>query len=647
MLLHISKWFLKIALFAPLIITPLFIANTFTFPGNGFFPFISMKAIYFRSVVEIALFFFIAHLLFSTTRKVQWAAVLRRLKKPIALAVMAFAFILLLSGLLGENPAQSIWSNFERGEGVFQIIHYCVFFLLIYLLYTDKKDIQRLIRVNLIVSFLICLYAMAQLINPETFIRVIGSSERVSGTLGNPSYLAAYLLINFAFIAYTYLQSSSRKTRGWLIALATFQLFTFINTGTRAAYIALAVGLLIIYCTHILISKNPKTKSRLTVILIGALALGAMSFSVYQAIPRLQNVLVLNRLFDIKGAASGFAPRIWTWGSALQGISERPMLGWGAENFPYSFDKHYNPNHYGIESFFDRTHNALLEYLITGGIALLLAYLAMWYFYYRALRGREKNTWYSILIAMPVMILVQGFFLFDVLPIYLMTFLFLALTLNMQAEPENTSLSEDGYGIGHAELLTGTGLLALLIFSLITTGVIPWKKNQLITHAYSMPGNDPQASFNAFQDAIMYPSLVGQEEAISGLMKFSIDLLDAATQQQATIPTEIVRGIVDTNNQWFDSYKEHFTGARNYYLNGGLNLRAGLSFGLSDYTARGKQLYDEVLAYAPKRIEFIQLLMEVARATNDVEEFERLFSIAKELRPDYPWQALTAAPVTN
>ncbi|MDO8602015.1 MAG: O-antigen ligase family protein [bacterium] len=640
--MRISKWCLKIALFAPLIVAPLFVGETFSFPANSFFPFISLKAIYFRIVVEGSLFFFILHLIFSTTRRVQLAVVMQKLKKPISLAVIGFALVLLVTGLLGENPAQSFWSNFERGEGVFQIIHYCIFFLLVYILFWNKEEIYRLIKLNLIVGFLMSLYALTQLFEVQNLIHTIGGGGRISGTLGNPSYLAAYLLFNFALLTYLYLQSQSWKTRGWLIALAAFEFFVFINTGTRAAYLAFAFGMIIIYVINMVITKNPKTRSRLIIILAFLMALGVVSISAYRASPRLQNILIFNRLFDFTGAAEGFSPRIWTWGSALQGISERPILGWGIENFAYPFDRYYNPNHYGIESFFDRTHNVFLEYLIGGGIVLLLAYLAIWYFYYRALRGCAKNFQYSIFVTMPIVYFIQGFFLFDVLSIYLITFLFLALALNIQESPGNTELSEDGYEAGHTGLLTATGLLALFVYLIIATSVIPWKKNQLIVKAYGTPREQPIDAFNAFQNAILYPSPVGQEEAISGLTKSSIDFMDMAARQQTPVPAEIVRGVVDSNNSWFDTYKDTLPGLRDWYLNGGLNLRAGLSFDLPEYTARGKQIYADALAYAPKRIEFIQLLLEVARARGDKNEFLTLLARAKALRPDIAWENPTA-----
>lgn len=648
MFLRLSKRFFKLALFAPLVMAPLLTGETFAFPASSFFPFIALKAISFRVVVECSAFSLIVHLLLSSSRRTQLTALGRRLKQPLALAVITFGIILLFTGLIGQNPSQSFWSNFERGEGVFQILHYCLFFLLAFVLFTHKDEIRRLLKLNVIVSILVSLYALTQLLGVQTFFKTVGSSIRVSGTLGNPSYLAAYLLINFAFIAYLYLTASTKKARLWLLGVSLFELIIFINTGTRSAYLGLAIGLMIIYGVTLFTTPDAKLKTRLLLIIIGLTAFGVAGIGAYTTIPQFHNSFLLGRLLDIKGAADGFQPRIWTWGSALHGVAERPIFGWGAENFPYAFDKYYNPHHYGIESFFDRTHNIFLEYLISGGIILLIAYLAIWYCYYRSIRTKEKNLWYAILIATPVMYLVQGFFLFDVLPIYLAVFLFIAVAANLSNTQIKDELSDEGYELGHGELLAATGLFALLTYVIVAGSVIPWKKNLLLTNAYSMPANNPQATFNAFQSAIAYNSPVGQEEAISGLNKFSIDFFDSAVQQKANLPPEVIHGIVDTNNGLFDENKTTtLSTLRDWYLNGGLNLRVGLSYGIPEYLTRGKEIYAEALAYAPTRIEFIQMLLETARATGDIETFKTLLARAKELRPDITWNETlpTSTPI--
>lgn len=644
MFLLLAKRLVRLSLFAPLMLAPFFIKGSFVFPGSFFFPFISLKVFFFRFMVDAALFSLIIHFLLSGTRKVQFMALIKRLKHPLAIAVIAFGVIFFITALLGENPGPSIWSNFERGEGAFQMLHYCLFFLLVFVLFTEKEEIRRLMKLNVVVSVLISLYAVTQLPIFNGAFGTIGTSVRISGTLGNPSYLAAYLLINFALIAHLFLTTKEKKSRGWLLGIAIFELLILLGTGTRAAYIALAVGALAIYLTTLIFTKDSKLRLRLLLVaIIGTVGLTGLVVA-YQTVPALNNSYLLGRLLDVKSAVGSFDPRVWTWQSAIEGIKERPLLGWGAENFPYSFDKHYNPRHFGIESFFDRTHNIILEYLISGGALLLIAYLSIWFFFYRGLRGREKNIWLSILVATPIMYLVQGLFLFDVLPIYLMLFLFLATTTNLALPQQNTAIADDGYDLSHKEMLSSMIVLAGFLYLVIVTVVFPMKKNLLISKAYATPMNGLSEAFNAYQNAVIYPSVVGQEESISALTKFSVDFLETAVAQKVEVPREIVQGIVETNNSWFDQYRHTFAGARQTYLNGGLNLRAGLSFGFPEYTARGIQLYEDVLADAPTRIEFIKVLIDVALATGNSQQAENLLARGKELRPDLVWQI--GAPAT-
>jgi hypothetical protein len=61
---------------------------------------------------------------------------------------------------------------------------------------------------------------------------------------------------------------------------------------------------------------------------------------------------------------------------ALKGIAERPVLGWGQENFNYVFNKYYNPQMFGQEEWFDRTHNVVLDWLIAGERRLRASKLA-------------------------------------------------------------------------------------------------------------------------------------------------------------------------------------------------------------------------------------------------------------------------------
>ncbi|MCE9541107.1 tetratricopeptide repeat protein, partial [Candidatus Kaiserbacteria bacterium] len=65
------------------------------------------------------------------------------------------------------------------------------------------------------------------------------------------------------------------------------------------------------------------------------------------------------------------------WSIAWQGVKERPVLGWGQENYALVFDKYYDPRMYAQEPWFDRVHNIVFDWLVAGGFLGLLTYLSI------------------------------------------------------------------------------------------------------------------------------------------------------------------------------------------------------------------------------------------------------------------------------
>ena len=63
------------------------------------------------------------------------------------------------------------------------------------------------------------------------------------------------------------------------------------------------------------------------------------------------------------------------WNISWQGVKERPILGWGQDNFSFVFTKYYNPQMYAQEPWFDRSHNVFLDWLVAAGVVGLIAYL--------------------------------------------------------------------------------------------------------------------------------------------------------------------------------------------------------------------------------------------------------------------------------
>ena len=52
--------------------------------------------------------------------------------------------------------------------------------------------------------------------------------------------------------------------------------------------------------------------------------------------------------------------RLLSISTGREGFLERPVLGWGPENYNLVFDKYYNPKLYPAENWFDHAHNIFL-----------------------------------------------------------------------------------------------------------------------------------------------------------------------------------------------------------------------------------------------------------------------------------------------
>src|SRR3989338_6798088 len=135
----ISKFFLYLAPFAIILITP-----------STLFPFIVGKYVWFRTSVDLALIFFLLGVLLDNYRVNElklYENLSKLIRNPLVIAVTLFAAVFVLAGFFGIDPANSFWSNFERGEGGLQMIHLWLFFSLSILLFREEKDWRTIFRV--------------------------------------------------------------------------------------------------------------------------------------------------------------------------------------------------------------------------------------------------------------------------------------------------------------------------------------------------------------------------------------------------------------------------------------------------------------------------------------------------------------------
>ena len=447
---RIAKWYCYVAVFAVVIVM-----------DSIFFPFIGGKDWFFRFAVELGLVSFILWWALEAKDGEAKRMIISVVRSPLFIATSIFVLMVALSSIFAYDPHAAFWSNFERGEGAFQMLHYYGFFILLSLLFKKAGDWRNLFKFSLVAAGLMIVYGLFGNFGASGFIGPYSGgvipvgfwqtliSGRFQGSLGNPAYVAPYLIFAMFFAAYLWVTrddapkiKNNIRAYGYAALIVVF-LFFFIVSQTRGAFIGLGVGVLALLA-YLAFSPSAALKKWSAIVLAVLIIFGGTAFllrntSFVQKLPE-------GRLLQLSLSDATAQTRFWTWGSAWKGFLERPILGWGSENFTAVFDKYFNPKHFtpGVQSetWFDRAHSVFFDYLSETGILGFLAYVGIFAtFYYEFFRrrrsavpqnggGHTKGAAYflerGLILTVPIAYLIQGIAIFDVLPMYICLFMFLA-----------------------------------------------------------------------------------------------------------------------------------------------------------------------------------------------------------------------------
>jgi O-antigen ligase/Flp pilus assembly protein TadD len=488
---QIAKWVALGALFL-IPIAPLIVANSY------FFPFISGKAFYLRILIEIAVAAWVVLALLDKEYRPRFSW--------IGAAVVGFVVWMFVADLFAVNVAKAFWSNFERMEGWVLLVHLLGFFFAAGSVLRVEKKWRAWFLWTLLVSIVISGYALLQL---GGSLAIHQGSSRIDATLGNSAYLAIYFLFN-VFIALWLALTEKYSWLKWsLIALAALDSVLIFFTETRGTVIGLVLGLsLAAFLTAITAGKRARQAAGFALALIVILA---GSFYLARTSSFVQGNHVLQRIASI--SLSDGSTRFTIWHMAFQGALERPIVGWGQEGFNYVFNKYYDPSLYAQEQWFDRAHNAFIDWLSAGGVPAFLLYLSLFGTAIVLLwRSSELSRPERIaLTAALVGYAVHNLFVFDNLYSYIYFFALLALVDSQVARPlkrlESAPVLTASEGMTYA-LPVATVVACTLIWFVNVPGMQVAAK--LIT-ALSPTATGISGNITAFQDLTAHPSFAAQE----------------------------------------------------------------------------------------------------------------------------------------
>jgi len=541
-------WIIKIGLFIiPFI--PLYVSRSL------FFPFITGKAFIFRFLIEVV---FTAWILLAIFYKE-----FRPKKTLLFWTLTLFIVIVTLATIFGVNPYKSFWSNFERMEGLITYFHLFAYFLVLAHCFTKKN---WLIFFNLFVVSGLAqnIYALFQRLG---FLASPQGGFRVDGTIGNPTYVAAYSIFVLAITIFLIMNTKHIWAKYFYIFMLGFTSLTIYFTATRGAILALAIGIFIAGVIYLFKSKSKDEKTKLIkkivlFSLIGLIIIGA-GLKLFQKTSIIQSSEILSRLSSIslKEGMSRFA----IWNMSWQGFKERPILGWGPGNYNLVFAKYYNPALYSQEPWFDRSHNIIFDWLINAGILGLLAYLSIfiaglylvWKKYLDSKNKSKEEMIAKFKVAALISILflvyfMQNLFVFDQLATYIGFFAILAFIQSwyIGEREAHKDVSKDFLTFKLAGAVIAGIILIFTVYSL-NYKVLATNLNLLDGIKYGSIG-DANKAFQSFENALSYNTF-GNSEISEQLSQFAIAVLRAGEidqnfkQQIFNKVHSVIEGVIESS----------------------------------------------------------------------------------------------------
>lgn len=481
----IARWVALGALFL-IPLTPLIVTSSY------FFPFITGKAFFFRILVEVAVCAWVALALLDKEYRPRFSW--------IGAAVIAFVAWMFVADFFAINVAKAFWSNFERMEGWVLLIHLLGFFFVMSAVLRVEKKWRAWLLASLGVSVIISGHALLQLMGSAAIHQ---GSSRIDASLGNSAYLAIYFLFNVGIALWLALTEKRSWLKWSLIALAVLEGILIFFTETRGTVLGLGIALALAAGLMALTAGKHARRGAAGVLIFILVLTG--SFYLARNSSFVQSNHVLQRIASIS-LADG-QTRFTIWHMAFEGVLERPIIGWGQEGFNYIFNTYYDPSLYQQEPWFDRAHNAFIDWLTAGGIPALLLYLSLFgtaltFLWKRSELSRpERIVFTSILVGYAV----HNLFVFDNLYSYVYFFAILALIDSQVARP-CTSLEhvpEIGAEDGMRYVLPAATAVA---FVLIWTIAVPGMRvaSELIT-ALSPSIAGAGANIATFEDLAAHP----------------------------------------------------------------------------------------------------------------------------------------------
>ncbi len=613
-----------------------FVSCLFIFK-SWIFPYITSKSIPFRIIVELM---FLAYIVLAL-RFPKY----RPKKSWILYSLLIFTGIAIITSIFGINPKLSFIGDLERMWAINTWAHLILFFIIVTSILKTKKEWFSFLNISLIFCSYIAIYGYLQRWGVSGIFQT--GITRIQSVLGNSAYVAGILLLSSILSFYLLIKTKGFWWKLLFIIHILIQLPAMFMAEIRGAQIAFFFVLFIISIVFIFKLKDKKIKFGIISFLILLAIVFGLAFNNKEA-DWVKNNSVLHRLTSISLTAGTVRTRLISWEGGLKAFQERPIMGYGMENYYYAFDKYFQADYYNIaatETWFDRAHNMVMENLVAHGIFGLLAYFSIFIitliYLYKVYKKDPSENWLFSLFFGSLMVayFIQNFFVFDSLAVT-MFFFFILAYINHQVTDE---LEKDFVYEKHLPKLANGAIISLgtiicfyLVFGMNFTQAQVAKRNYVVQKLLyqSTDFNNTLDEIKKLYEINSYLNRDSSTMIVDTLTKISAQI---KTQEEAQPFFKIIDFLINRlkehekiNNQ--DAYMK-LNLARLYMLKAGFLQRD--SDESQEVLRVANKVLEEAIELSPERLHNYYFLAKVQMTLGQAEEAIESLKQALNYNPEY------------
>ncbi len=365
--------------------------------------------------------------------------------------IILFVISQTISTILSIDQFTSFFGYPTRFHGglLSTIAYSLLYFMFVFNL--TKKEAKNFIYCLLFSGFIVSAYGILQHFGIDDHLWHQDVKARVFSTLGQPNWLAAWIIPLILISSSIYIENKKTKYRNVHILILILLLFiTLLFTKSRSGILSFGLSFFV-FSVVILFKSRKKLKN----ILIRFMPLIGCLFLTLFIVGTPWNKSLLNNknpqtdknetLIQNEGGTDSGVIRQIVWKGAIDIWKNYPLFGTGVETFAYSYysfrpDEH---NHVSEWDFlYNKAHNEFLNFAANSGSFGLLTYLILTFtpviYLMSLLIKTNKNVYlYTAMMTSLMSIVITNFFGFSVVAVSIVYFIFPGIPIVLNKKPEN------------------------------------------------------------------------------------------------------------------------------------------------------------------------------------------------------------------